>query len=265
MKTSRIKTIVIAILLLLNLVLATLLLNLNRQERSVYERSTRQLTVLYEKSGVALDPSILPREARLSALEPARDSEAERAFAEMLLGAVSTKDAGGGHIRYYNASGQCLLRAGGAVEASLSRLVGNQEQFCDELFTRFGYEATESSFENGSGAMRGVRRLPGGRVFNAELVLTFSRGRLIAVNGYFVPEPPAEDSAAPQDAVSAMVRFLDYRNEAGEACTAIRSVRCGYLLQSTTSAAQRLVPAWLIETDTNSYYVNIGTGEIDRR
>ena len=75
-------------------------------------------------------------------------------------------------------------------------------------------------------------------------------------------EPP--EGVAGMDGVTALVRFLDYSRGSGEVCTAVTDVRAGYLLQSTASAAQRLIPAWCVSTDVNRYYVNMTSGEVTR-
>ncbi|MBQ7713549.1 MAG: hypothetical protein IJT71_01520, partial [Oscillospiraceae bacterium] len=83
MKTSRLKTIVIAILALVNAFLLALLLNRGAQERAARSRAAAQLVELYAASGVELPSALIPREAaRLAPAEPARSADAESAFAE---------------------------------------------------------------------------------------------------------------------------------------------------------------------------------------
>ena len=57
------------------------------------------------------------------------------------------------------------------------------------------------------------------------------------------------------------MRFLDYRNASGVVCSEIRNVRCVYELQSTGSSL-RLLPAWRIDTDTYTYFVDCSSGEV---
>lgn len=265
MKTSRLKHTVIAVLALLNAFLLVLLFSRRAQERAVRERTAAQLVQLFASSGVELPPSLIPtREARLSVVEPARDLNAEAAFAAALLGECTQEDVGGGIYRYVSASGQCLLRASGAVEAELDREVGDPEAYCRSLFRENGYAEASFSIDGGSGTAAAVRTLSDAMVFNAGLTLTFSENRLLSVTGSFVPPVEADAFGETMDGVTALVRFLDYSNSVGEVCTAISGVRCGYLLQSTASASQRLIPAWCVETDVNYYYVNSITGEITR-
>ena len=266
MKTSRLKNIVIAILALVNVFLLALLVARGAQERSARRRTEEELVRLYANAGVELPAALIPRELpRLAAADPARDQSAEAAFAETLLGACSLEDVGGGIYRYRGEKGACLFRSSGSVEATLERSVGSREAFCESLFSANGYAALFSDVQSdGTGTVVAVRMLGSGMVFNARLALRFYRGSLISVTGSFVPgvEPP--EGVEGMDGVTALVRFLDYSRGSGEVCTAVTDVRAGYLLQSTASAAQRLIPAWCVVTDVNQYYVNMTSGEVTR-
>ncbi len=266
MKTSRLKDIVIAILALVNVFLLALLVARTAQERAAWNRTAAELTTLYADCGVALPASLIPRETpRLAAADPARDRSAEAAFAATILGDCEAEDVGGGIYRYRGARGVCLFRASGSLEATLERPIASREAFTESLFAAYGYAALYSDVQSdGTGTVTAVRMTPDGMVFNARLLLRFYRGSLISVAGAFVPTVEAGGGGDCLDGVTALVRFLDYSRGSGEVCTAVTDVRAGYLLQSTASAAQRLIPAWCIATDVNRYYVNMSTGEVTR-
>ena len=266
MKTARLKNIVIAILALVNVFLLSLLVAREAQEYAARRRTEAELIRLYASAGIELSAALIPRELpRLAADEPVRDPDAETAFAEALLGACTAEDVGGGIIRYRGAKGACLFRSSGSLEATLERAVGSRETFCENLFSDYGYAALSSDVQSdGTGTVTAVRMLPGGMVFNARLLLRFYRGSLISVTGSFVPAAEPPEGAEGVDGVTALVRFFDYSRGSGEVCTAVTDVREGYLLQSTASAAQRLIPAWCVVTDVNQYYVNMSTGEVTR-
>ncbi|MBE7002802.1 MAG: hypothetical protein E7425_00775 [Ruminococcaceae bacterium] len=265
MSTSRLKNIIIAILALTNACLLVLLVSRMLQENAARERAVNELSKLYTANGVTLPASLVPVRGRLPApMEPTRDLDREAAFAAFLLGECVTEDVGGGIYRYVGEAGQCLLRSSGSVEAELDRAVDDPEAFCEKLFSDFGYAALSSALNAGDGTVVAVRTLPGATVFNAELALTFAQNRLTAVSGSFVPAAETDAYGTGIDAVNALARFLDYSMELGEVCTAVTDVRSGYLLQSTASVSQHLIPAWCVSTDVNRYYVNIQTGEITR-
>ena len=265
MKASRLKTIVIVILLLVNAFLLFLLLSRRAEQVQSYERSVDQLCALYERSGVSLDRTLLPKDSSVHLLSLERDSAREAAFAKALLGGEpSLLDSGGGVSRYSGETGSCAIRSGGSVEASLSRPVEDAPAFCSELFRSFGYEESSSTLEGGSGSVTGLRRSAGRLIYNASLTLSFSDGVLTAASGVFLSELSESRRADGIDAVSALVCFLDYCGASGVVCTEVSALESGYLLQSTAVSSLRLAPVWRITTDVNNYYVNCKSGEITR-
>lgn len=263
MKTSRLKSTVIVILVLANAFLLVLLISRRAQERGARERTVTQLVQLYTANGVELSPTLVStEEARHPSVDPARDLDAEAAFAEALLGPCTVEDVGGGIYRYVSGGSQCLLRASGAIEAALDREVDDPEAFFEGLFAAYGYAALSSDLTDGSGTVTAVRMPQGAMIFNAELTLTFFENRLRTVTGFFVPTFETDGRAEGIDGVTALVRYLDYSKTSGEVCTVVTDVRSGYLLQSTASASQRLIPVWGITTDVSEYYVNALTGEV---
>ena len=264
MKTSRLKNIVIVILLLVNAFLLVLLLSRRAEQRAAYERSVDQLVALFGANGVVLDPAVLPADSALLSAALDRDANQETAFASALLGTASVSNSGGGVCLYTGEYGQCSIRAGGAVESALSRPVEDPDAFCRSLFKAFGYTLTRSQLANGSGTVSGTRTTASSPVFNASLTLSFSSGNLTSVSGIFLSTLTEGRRSDGIDALTALVQFLDYRSASGLVCTQILSVESGYLLQSSAPSPLRLLPVWRITTDVNSYYVNCKTGEITR-
>lgn len=265
MNGSRIKNIVIVILALTNAFLLVLLFSRRAQEHAARDRAVTELVRLYAANDIALRADLVPKGMlRLSSVEPVRDLAAEAAFAEAVIGVCDVEDMGGGIYRYANDAGQCLMRSSGAVEAVLERAVGDPEAYYESLFSAHGYGALYAAINGGSGEAVAARMMPGASVFNAELTLSYAENRLVSVTGSFVPPVEASERGEGIDGITALVRFLDYSNLSGEVCTAITDVRGGYLLQSTASAYQRLIPVWRITTDVSEYYVNATNGEVTR-
>ncbi|MBQ9459636.1 MAG: hypothetical protein IJU66_06850 [Oscillospiraceae bacterium] len=266
MKTSRLKNIIIVILALTDACLLVLLVSRRMQERSAQNRAVTELVSLYAANGITLPASLVPVGGELPvSVEPSRSVEREADFAASLLGVCDTEDVGGGIYRYVGKDGQCLLRSSGSVEAELARDVPDPESFVRRLCPDFGYTVVSSALDAaGSGTVTAVRVLPGATVFNAELSFVFSERRLLSVSGSFVPPVEHETYASGIDSVGALVRFLDYSIESGNVCTAVTGVHSGYLLQSTASVSQHLIPIWCVSTDASRYYVNAISGEVTR-
>ena len=251
MNTARLKNIVILILLLANAFLLVLLFSRRAEENAAHERSVAQLTALLSADGIAFDSALLDGlPDTVLSVQPARDLAAEQALAEGIIGSVTSIDSGGGIYRYYSSdglnSGSCLIRSGGALEAAVSRAVDDPAEFCADLCVPLGYR-TFDVLSDGS------------------LIFTFSGSTLTTVTGTFLPPiDTSESGETALDAVTALVRFLDYRNASGAVCTGITWLSAGYLVQSTTSAPLQLVPVLRVDTDVYSYYVNIISGEVSR-
>ena len=263
MKTSRIKNIIIVILALVNAFLLVLLLSRQNQQRSSYERSVEQLSLLLAKNGIAFDPSLLPGKASLPAAELTHDGAAEAAFARALLGGdAAVRSVSGGGSVYESEFGSLQFRANGTVDGKVSRPAEDLPELLRGTLSDFGYRL-DAAASGDTGTVSAVREAEGVKIFNAPLTFTLESGVLTSVSGSFLSSVTLASSAIDADAVSALVRFLDYRNSNGLVCTEITSVECGYLLQSSAASAA-LVPAWHITTDVSEYYVNSATGEILR-
>lgn len=266
MKTSRIKSIVIVILLLVNAFLLVLLLGRQNQQRIAYERSVEQLSLLLTDNGIAFDTSLLPGNASYPAAELSHDADAEAAFARALLGDDAAARSTGGSSVYESARGSLHFRTNGAVDGSLNRPVEDPFEFLRSILSDFGYQlyANISALSiTGNGTLGAVREVDSTKILNSPLIFTFENGTLISVSGSFLPSVTLTKRADGMDAISALVRFLDYRNTNGLVCTQIVHLENGYLLQSA-AASPKLVPAWHIMTDVSEYYVNSVTGEITR-
>ena len=255
MKTSRLKNIVIVILLLVNAFLLFLLLSRRAGERDSNERRVEQLCTLFEKNGVAFDRALLPDEETHLSLSLERDAAREEAFASALLGTAESSDSGGGVSRFTGEYGSCSIRSGGTADALLSRPVDDPESFSKQLFKTFGYTFLTSQLTDGSGSVTGIRSEKGRLIFNASLT---------GVSGTFLPALDEGRRTDGLDAVDALVHFLDYCSASGVVCTEVRALDEGYLLQTSSASPLRLQGVWRISTDVSSYYVNCKTGEITR-
>ena len=265
MKTSRIKSIVIVILLLVNAFLLVLLLGRQNQQRIAYERSVEQLSLLLTNNGIAFDTSLLPDNASYPAAELSHDADAEAAFARALLGdnAAARSTASGSSV-YESERGSLQFRTNGTIEGSMNCHVGDPAEFLSGILSSSGYLIDVSNVNtDGSGTAVAVREVDGIKVFNAPLMFTFEDNVLTSVSDSFLPSVTLVAPAGGTDAISALVRFLDHRNSNGLVCTEITSLTYGYLLQSSAASA-KFVPAWHIATDVSEYYVNSVTGEITR-
>ncbi len=258
METYRLKNIAIVILLLLNACLLFMVGQQYFQSLQTQRRSAAQLRELYRSSQLALDSRLDLSQQPLDILTLARQAETERAIAAALLGGEALATSQGGGIYSYEAHDSTIqFRAGGSFYLPVEDAAAFARSFCN----RFGYEEPRLRLEGGTGsAVAGqlARDIP---VINCAVELYFEEGRLTSVTGAHVSlQDAAFASGASMSCVTALVKFLDFRNTSGVVCSEVTGVQCVYQLQSASSP--RLLPVWKIETDTYAYYVDCGTGEV---
>lgn len=265
MKTTRLKNIVILILVIANAFLMLRLVMRYHDMHEVRENMVSEVVTLFESNGITLSSECVPEDISLDIIQLVRDTQRERAFAEAAIGPTSAVNAGGGLYRYYNPNGTFLFRSNGAFECVASMKVEDAAAFCTQICTDFGYAKMESSLDvHGTGKVTAIRMSENcGAVFNCTATFTFEEGVLTAVSGVYTPDGSAAAAIErPVSAVSALVKFLDYRNSAGVVCTEVSYMESGCLLQSGASVPLRLVPVWHIATPSGSFYVNQSSGEV---
>ena len=263
METYRLKNIAILILLLLN---ACLLLTVGRQRLQALgteRRAAEQLASLYEGSQLGLAEGLDLFQAPLDPLALSRSAETERAIASALLGGSALSTSQGGGIYRYEANRRAIqFRAGGSFYGSrlnipVSDIPGFARGFCRQ----FGYEPPKLQLSGGTGSAIAGQLAGGVPVANCGVELYFEDGQLVSVSGAHVGlQDAAVQPGGRMTCVTALVKFLDYRNASGGICSEVTGVRCVYQLQSAPEA--ELLPVWEIETDTYAYYVDCITGEV---
>ena len=264
METYRLKNIAILLLLLLNGSLLLLVGYQRFQELRTGRETAQRLRELCEASQLTLSGSLDLACQPLSPLSISRRAETEQAMASLLLNSDTVAASQGGGIYSYEAeSGSIQFRAGGSFYGSRMAVpVEDVEAFCWDFFRQFGYEDPQFYVEAGTGTVTAAQRVGGVDVTGSGISLSFEDGALVSVTGAHVSLESAsvETEAEEMSCITALVRFLDYRNASGAICSEVRDIHCVYQLQGASSP--RLLPVWQIETDTNTYFVDCRTGEI---
>ena len=270
MESSRLKNIIILILVLLNL---SLLLSLGGRQtaaRSARRQSTEQLVELFAANEVTLDPNLIPRKSPPASRTMLRNAEQEQKVAESLLGQrVTRSEQGSGTYAvstFDSDQGAALFRANGSFEAAVTRSVEDVEAFCRSFCQEFGYRDLTFDLTDGTGTAAAVQYTEGYQVLNCTVTFSISDGRLAAVRGTHLPEDYTETASgeAPLSAAAALSAFLSAHQASGGVACTVTDISLCYELQSTTSAPMALVPVWRITTDIANaiYYVNCITGAV---
>lgn len=271
MEWSKVKNIIILILLMLNAFLLVLVLG-RRRAVDEYARSavTRAVQVL-EKNGVKVSEDALGDASALPELTVSRDLQAEQALARALLGEdVRRTDQSGGLYAYEGAGGSALFRASGEFQAELTPrpLEGRTPAgHAAALLKQLGLEGELISAPQAgeSGEVVMLQKLNGVSVYSCRLVFRYDEQGLTTLSGVLLAGPArsAPDQADFLDLPNALIRFLDGILEQGSLCSAVTGLRPGYRLTQSFGAELRLAPTWLVNTDAGSYYLDGATGALE--
>lgn len=271
MEWSKVKNIIILILLMLNAFLLVLVLGRQRAADQ-YARSavTRAVQVL-EQNGVKVSEDALGDASAPPELTVSRDLQAEQAIARALLGEdVRRADRSGGLYVYEGAGGSALFRASGEFEAELtprSPEGRSPAAHAAALLKQLGLEGelvgAPQAGESGEVVM--LQKLNGVPVYSCRLVFRYDGQGLTALRGTLLA---GQARSAPEqtqllDLPNTLIRFLDGVLEQGSLCSAVTGLRPGYRLTQSFGAELHLAPAWLVSTDAGSYYLDGATGALE--
>lgn len=267
METKRLKNIAILILLLVNAFLLFLLVYQDLQGKSAQRKGVDEMKRLFASEGLALLAEDVYAKESLAILSPVRKSEMETQIAEFLLGtSAAVQSEGGGIVSYTTDAGAVRFRSGGGFDAvRLVRTVEDAGEFMHGFCEKFGYRDVSGTLTDGTGSLTAIRYAMDVPIYGCTVTMTFENGVLVGAAGAYIdPDNAQEETDTSLSCMSALLRFFDHRREEGIVCSEIRSVACVYQLQSA-AGSPRLLPVWVVETDTYDYFVDGVTGEISRK
>lgn len=267
MAWSKIKTIIIVILLLLNAFLLVLIGSRQAASRRYEATALSQTVQVLSDNGIAVDESVLPRSMELGALAVTRDEVAEAAAARRLLGEDAVLSSTAGLNMYTAGSGSVSFRGSGDFSAALQLSAEGYASPADHaaaLMGELGAGVWSISAEGETVTV--VQTVNGAPAFNVRLTLVYEGSVLTSMEGKLLLGAAAADAeqGAAITVPTALVSFLGYIVDSGAVCRSIQGMTAGYLTAAALTDPVRLTPTWLVETDTASYYVDASTGNVTR-
>lgn len=279
MSWSKLKNIIILILLLLNLFLLALV-GVNRIRSDRYRATAlSEAAAVLEANGIQV-PDILPSDMELSSAVSARDLEREEQLAAALLGEDARAEAAGGGLYVYESDiGRASFRSNGelTVEFTAPALFDDGVEHAAhvrQLLERLDLRVWQVD-ESGD-TVTVLQSVNGAPVFSSGVAsssaspvgVSFSfdgDGRLLRVSGrLLLGQAQADpDGEPPLSVPTALIGFFGFIVENGDVCQAIREMQPAYRVSALTDPV-RLTPVWRITTDTGDYVVDACTGEITR-
>ncbi len=273
MQASKIKNVFLLALVLVNVFLLILVIPQIRQTKNSDEKAGQELEQIFQKRGIELDWSVVPRELELYELELDGDSTAEQNAASLLLGSAMLMDEGEGLVSnsYVGQKGAAEFHKSGAFSAVLTEKENagaDIAQAGQTLLESMGFsihgDVTLTRESAGKYLVTATQSLEGVPVYSSQAILSYDNYCLAEVTGVWYSTYQGHmGSEKCVSAVTALVSFLSSQDELGWLCTSIEEVSQGYIEEATPSlGAARLVPVWKIRTDTGEFYVNGLTKEV---
>lgn len=273
MPASKLKNLVILILLLCNAFLLILVIPGRYQAQKQRNALREELGNLYAGYGLSLPEGKLPEGQDLHLLEAQYDAEAALTAARALLGeqVLSESDSGSYQTVFTAQSGKCTIRRD-SLNASLSggsAVSGNLRAFTEKLLGRMDFSIDSMTTPTLDGTVNTVtarQRIAGAAVFSCELTFTYENSVLKTVSGGYCPAAKTLTAIGTDTSIScadALVAFLNSMEETGWVGSAITSIEQGYLLAESAGASTvQLIPVWRLDTDTGAFYVHGITREV---
>lgn len=273
MEWSKLKNIIILILLLANLFLLVMVGTQERDSARYREQAITDAVGVLERNGIRLDRTHVPEELKLTPLTVEREQEAEAALAAAWLGECEHSDLGSGRHAYQSAQGWAEFRSNGSFSVTFhdgSRQVeksGGEEAYALALLKEAGLTGeTVSRKENGGAVTLTLRQTwQGLPVYSCEITLEYVDGSLRSIAGQRLMGTPQSggDKTELISVPTALLRVLNGINDLGDICNEITAMTPGYLLTASADGT-RLIPMWYVTTDTGAYSLNALTGVLER-
>ena len=274
MEGTRIKNIVILILLLLNGFLLFLVGGRWAKDTHSHEAARNSAIEIVRADGIELAQDTVPREMELEHLQATRDTARESELAEKLLGSGVRVQARGGEVyRYQNENGWIQFHSTGEFMAELEPTafaLGEQTpaQHGAALLERIGFECKllNDGTEDGQGSLTFRQLHKGVPVLGCQAALNYRNGALTSItDARRVPGTPHQRvGEGSMPVASALMRLYNGLKELGDVYTRVDSIVPAYTMSVARSGTVRLTPVWYVQTDTGSYQMDTQTGLLSR-
>lgn len=273
MEVSKLKNIVIVILVLLNLFLLMLSGGRRVQDVRSREEARRAAVEVIRSGGVTLDEQIVPTQMDLVPLTAERDLKTELLQARALLGGDVDMQARGGEVyRYTNDAGWLQVHSTGQYSAQLNAqppLAENEQaqERAVAVLARLDIQSrvVECYTADGQRVVVLDQTLDGVPLLDCRVTVTDTAGGELVISGGRRLLGQAERAGGdPITVATALMRLYNGLNDMGDVYNTIKSITPAYAISSEGTGSMRLTPVWQVETDTGTYRLDTLTGALTR-
>lgn len=266
MPVSKLKNLVILILLLANAALLCLLVPRQLAQHRQQQDLNTSLTTLCAAQNVVLNADTIPDTIALYALELTDRGAAEMQALTALLGEAPV-------IADTQIEAAAVSRTGkwdnGVITLELQggKEVGDFRANAKKVLKKMNFELHTMDetvrLSPGIYTITAYQSVLGVPVFSDGLTLTYANSALTKLEGdFYLGTLMRTDDKACCTAAEAVVAFLGARVDLGWVGSAITGLEQGYLHIDTAGASMRLIPVWSLTTDTGSFQINGLTGAV---
>lgn len=270
MDSSKIKNLIIVILLLVNLFLAAMVLHDRIETARAEKQALSDVSAAFSASGIELSADLRLRE-KLGGCSLSRDLNKENALVRSVIGTSMVEDLGGNILYYKGTKGEARFRGTGEFEIVLTAraipVSGSPLETAKDVLADMGYKTDTSravvDSASGSTTVTLLCTYRGNSVYNCSVSFLFTPDYLMMINGRRPLEWSADGESSAISAQTVLMRFLAEIRERGTVCSEVRELELGYSMTASASGEGSLTPYWCIYTDAGQYYVNAMTGRIE--
>jgi hypothetical protein len=270
MSIPRIKTIVIAVLVVINVFFLTVYISDAAADAQNERKAIEDACELMRARGVMIEPGSVRTNNALRVVRTTRGLETEARIARAVLGETEMTDQGviylyenpeRGTAEFYSAGDfEILLRPGAVGRGS------DPQRAVRRVLQSMRIEASRFSLSSADGkeTVTVVCTYRNADIFNCTLDFIFVGEDLEAIRGRYAADIETMPGSAYISSVgTAMIEFLAAVSRGDVECSSVHSIEAGYQQRVAGPFGEgTLNPAWLLSTDGGQYLFDSATREI---
>ena len=271
MSVSRIKGIVIAALLLINVFFLVIIIIDTHNQTTSERLALENVCAVLRSNGIEIDPESINTANAFRTMRTARGEEIEEAIAGVFLGQAELTDLGAVYLYENSEKGNARFYSAGDFEIQLNEGVITNAygtlRTVRELLREMGLEtlSVEMRAQPDAETVAVVGAYKNVKIFNCTINFVFDGGSLRTVTGRYVTGvEPAEESVEISYVGTALLGFLSAVKKGEIECNEIHSVEAVYMHSVVGSFGEGVIsPAWLVTTGEGMLYcIDSETGDI---
>ncbi len=270
MEWSKLKSIILILLVVVDLLLMGLALYLHAQTRHQRMNAETDLIALFAQSDITLPASCLPkREPLLSPRATIRDTAAEEQAATALLGELTDSTLSGSTHSFSSEIGTAVFSADGnfsfTLEPGALPVTGAPARQAAKQLRAMGIEAVQTGADGDAEITELVftQTTEDFPIFSCTVTFGYDETSLISCAGRcMLGEKPVRSGDTPLSTSTLLLNFLNEVKNGGDLCSEITGLDYGYRFTGTYGSA--LTPVLRISTDIGDYFVNASVASVNR-